>query len=93
MQEIYVWAQMFFDDGSVSQGMRVLDSIYDDNDYMEEVAKYFLNDLHRTEGLLLIWGAGDMKDKYYKFTSSSEESETSALEISKGSCLLRKKTQ
>lgn len=90
MNEIYVWAQMFFDDGSVSQGKRVLDSIYDQNDYMEDVAAYFLKDLHRTEGLLLVWGAGDMKSKYYVFTSSSLESKTLALESSKASCLLQK---
>lgn len=78
MQEILVWAQMFFEDGSVSEGKRVLSGIYDDEQYMKNTAGSILKDLNRTEGYLVVWGAGDIKSRYYVFISSSSESETSA---------------
>lgn len=67
--EIKVWAQMFFDDGSVSQGVRISADIYDDDRIIEETYKMLLKSVNRTEGFLLIWGAGDIR--YGSFTSSS----------------------
>ena len=69
MHEIKVWAQMFFDDGSVTQGVRVTSDVYDDDTMIEEVYRKLLKSVNRTEGFLLIWGAGDIR--YGSFTSSS----------------------
>ena len=60
MNDIKVWAQMFFDDGSVSQGIRVAVETLDDDRLIEETAISLAGDLNRTEGLILIWGAGEM---------------------------------
>jgi len=63
MQEIQVWAQMFFDDGSVSEGKRIDAEKAEDINYIEEIAKKFLKGLNRNEGFLLVWGAGSIN--YY----------------------------
>jgi len=60
MQDIKVWAQMFFDDGSVSQGIRIAPETLDDDRLIEETAISLAGDLNRTEGLILIWGAGSI---------------------------------
>ena len=77
---IAIWAQMFFCDGSVSQGLRVLHTILDSEQMQDDTAKYILKDLGRTEGLLLLWGAGMMKGIAYPKRLISfcllEESET-----------------
>lgn len=74
MNELYIWAQMFFDDGSVTEGKRVLDTAFQDKDYMRDIAETLLKSVNRTEGFLLVWGAGDIRGSYCDFTSSSEES-------------------
>ena len=56
--ELKVWAQMFFDDGSVSQGRRIAPETLDDDRLIESTASDLAGDLNRTEGLILIWGAG-----------------------------------
>lgn len=68
--DIKVWAQMFFDDGSVSEGIRVSSDVFDSTRTMKEIAIRLLKSLNRDEGLLLVWGAGDMFTRYYDFTSS-----------------------
>lgn len=68
---IKVWAQMFFDDGSVSASLRLPAAIYDLNDDITKTAQYFLRTLNRTEGLLVIWGAGQLLHRYYVTSSSS----------------------
>ena len=81
--QIYVWAQMFFDDGSVSQGMRVDASIYDEGSPLfDETCQVLLKSVNRDVGVMLVWGAGEI---YYcpvikKSTSSLEASDSSALE-------------
>lgn len=57
-EEVKVWAQMFFDDGSVTQGKYIPRSIFDEKEYIESLARDFLEDTHRKEGVLFIWGAG-----------------------------------
>lgn len=57
-EEVKVWAQMFFDDGSVTQGKYISRSIFDEKEYIESLARDFLEDTHRKEGVLFIWGAG-----------------------------------
>jgi len=59
--EIKVWAQMFFIDGSVSQGVRIPSIVYDDDREIDKVAEQLLDSANRTEGYLLIWGAQFMK--------------------------------
>lgn len=56
--EVKVWAQMFFDDGSVTQGKYVSRSIFDEHECIETLAKQFLEDTSRKEGVLFVWGAG-----------------------------------
>lgn len=56
--EILVWGQMFFEDGSVTQGCHFPVSLYDDDKHIEVVARKFLDDTHRKTGVLLLWGAG-----------------------------------
>ena len=57
-EEVKVWAQMFFDDGSVTQGKYIPRSVYDNKEQIIEIAKDFLRDTSRKEGVLFIWGAG-----------------------------------
>lgn len=87
MHEIKVWAQMFFDDGSVTQGMRVPAKVLDNKlGEIRQIAVHLLGSVGRTEGLLLIWGAGNLFYNYYildqiiSSSSQDSESETSALE-------------
>ena len=72
---IKVWAQMFFDDGTVTRGIRMpaewLDEGYEQQ--VARVAETLLQDLNRDEGWLLIWGAGNMVFKHYPISSSSSE--------------------
>ncbi len=77
METIKVWAQMFFDDGSVSQGKRIpaewLDPQYAFK--LKEIAESFLRDLNREEGWMLIWGAGNIDFEYYSTSSLAETSQ------------------
>ncbi len=74
--DIKVWAQMFFDDGSVTQGIRISADVYDDDRMVEEVSEKLLDSVNRTEGLLLIWGAGLIEA--HDVTSSSEQESDSS---------------
>lgn len=69
---IKVWCQMFFDDGSVTQGLRVDASVLDDDKDIDNVAEKLLDSVNRNTGFLLIWGAGNVLFlKYPRFISSS----------------------
>jgi hypothetical protein len=57
-EEVKVWTQMFFDDGSVTQGKYITRTVFDDESKIESVAFEFLHDTGRKEGVLFIWGAG-----------------------------------
>lgn len=59
--EIKVWAQMFFEDGSVSQGLRVPETVYDDETTLNIIAERLLTSVNREEGYMLIWGAGEIR--------------------------------
>jgi hypothetical protein len=82
MNEIKMWAQMFFEDGSVSQGIRIpaewLDKGFESQ--IVKTAKNLLKDVNREEGWLLLWGAGNMVFNHYPTSFSSEllESDSSA---------------
>lgn len=78
MDEIKIWAQMFFEDGSVTQGIRINAEWLDDhNAYMiDNVVERLLKSVNREEGWLLLWGAGNIQFKHYP-TSFSKESKTS----------------
>jgi len=56
--EVKVWAQMFFDDGSVTRGKYIPRDIYDSQKAIEDLARDFLQETSRKEGVLFIWGAG-----------------------------------
>ncbi len=57
-EEIKVWAQMFFNDGSVTPGKYIGRTIFDIPKYIAFLAREFLNETCRKEGILFIWGAG-----------------------------------
>lgn len=77
LNEILVWAQMFFDDGTVSEGIRIPANIYDDDRIIENVIDKLLKSTNRKdEGLLVIWGAGEIYIK--PISSSAEELDSSA---------------
>ena len=75
MEVIKIWAQMFFDDGSLTQGVRI-PAQWLDEEYtwqIEGTAKMLLDSVNRQEGWLLIWGAGNMVFKHYPSAFSSSE--------------------
>lgn len=78
--EIKVWAQMFFDDGSVSQGIRVSAEVFDDElGELRGIAVKLLQSVNRTIGFLVVWGAGEIFFRHYDISaisSSSEESDS-----------------
>jgi hypothetical protein len=67
MEEIKIWAQMFFEDGSVTQGIRILAECLEE-EYawkIDEVADLLMKSVNRDEGWLLLWGAGNMVFNHY----------------------------
>ncbi len=75
--EIKVWAQMFFKDGSVSEGRRYPADILDDqNEEIRQIAVSFLQSVGRSEGLLVIWGADNLLSRYVLLTSSVLQDES-----------------
>lgn len=74
--DVKIWAQMFFDDGSVSEGKRFPIEMTDTIEGIGEISQGLLSSTNRTEGFLLLWGAGEIR--FYNITSSSEVSDSSA---------------
>lgn len=70
MEIIKVWSQMFFDDGSVTQGDYVSANILDSKGAIMNQALKFLHSTNRKEGILMIWGAGNMYIKKAKLLLS-----------------------
>ncbi len=68
-EEVKVWAQMFFGDGSVTQGAYISRTIFDDEDEINQMALRFLHDTNRKEGVLFIWGAGRVYGRKCKLLS------------------------
>ncbi len=79
---IEMWAQIFFEDGTVSQGIRFPAEWLDDpkGGNIERMLKKLLDDMNREEGWFLLWGAGNMVFNHYPTSFSSEllESDSSA---------------
>ena len=65
--EIKIWAQMFFEDGSVSQGVRIPAQWLDDDyaEMLEITIANLLSSTNREQGWILLWGAGNMIFKHY----------------------------
>jgi len=80
MNDIKIWAQMFFDDGSVTEGSRISHVVLDSDELIENVITNLLKSVNREEGLLLLWGAGEIRGYYATFYA--EVLEISALEPS-----------
>lgn len=81
MFDIMMWAQMFFEDGSVTQGMRFPAEWMDPHhqQHLAVIACKLLKDVNRSEGWLMLWGAGNMSLRHYpsaflKETSSGSDS-------------------
>ena len=69
---------MFFEDGSVTEGKRYDAAILDDMNNVSTIANDLLKTTNRTEGFLLLWGAGNIYG--FNITSTfAEELETSVL--------------
>lgn len=70
---IKIWAQMFFEDGTVSQGTRIPSEWLDEGHekQLEKTIKKLLNDIGREEGWYLLWGAGNMVFNHYPTSFSS----------------------
>lgn len=79
-QEIKIWAQMFFDDGTVTQGVRIPAQWLEEkfSNHIDELAQMFLKSTNREEGHLLMWGAGNMIFRHYP-TSFSKKVEASRI--------------
>lgn len=63
--DIKVWIQFFFDDGTVSEGKRI-PAYYLDEGYekmLEGVTISMVRDLNRTRGHRMIWGAGNLRSQ------------------------------
>lgn len=56
--EMLVWGQMFFEDGSITEGKHFPISIYDSRRERQHIARTFLENTHRKNGVLLLWGCG-----------------------------------
>ena len=80
MNEIKIWAQMFFDDGSVSQGIRVPAAVLDNKLDIVKVAKQLLKSVNRREGHLLLWGAGNIHFSTVMWPNTSASSDISEQE-------------
>ncbi len=80
MEDIKVWAQMFFEDGSVTQGIRIpAEWLEEGLEFkIKEVAYKLLNSVNRQDGYMLIWGAGNMVFDRVSISCEPSESETSA---------------
>lgn len=76
-QNIKIWAQMFFEDGSVTQGMRIDAQMLDSEDMITEIARTLLWSVNREEGWLLVWGAGNMVFNHYPTSFSPSASSES----------------
>ena len=59
-EEVKIWAQMFFDDGSVTQGQYLPVYTLQDEKAIKSLALSILTDTCRTEGVIFIWGAGQV---------------------------------
>ena len=54
-----VWSQMFFDDSSTTIGKHIPgDILINNEEEIKDIAMDFLRDTNRTDGVLMIWGAG-----------------------------------
>lgn len=73
--EIKIWAQMFFDDGSVSQGVRISAEFLEEQYAwkIQEVADMLFKSVNREHGWLLLWGAGNMVFQSYSTSSCSSQ--------------------
>lgn len=82
MQEIKIWAQMFWEDGTVSQGRRIPAEWLDDPKLTNicKMAEGILDDLNRVEGYLLLWGAGNILFGHFPTSFLSLESAILVLE-------------
>ncbi len=71
MEDIKIWAQMFFEDGSVTQGLRIPAEWLDEHQSkaIDEVVDRLLHSVNRDEGWLLLWGAGNIVFKHYSIYS------------------------
>lgn len=58
MNDITVWAQMFFHDASVSCSLKVPAEYFYDPVAIEDLINLFLRENNRTEGVLMMWGGG-----------------------------------
>lgn len=75
MEVVKIWAQMFFEDGSISQGLRIPAEYLDEQyaQFIDNVADRLLVSVNRSEGWLLLWGAGNMVFNHYPTSFSKKK--------------------
>ncbi len=80
MEDIKVWVQAFFPDGSVSEGKRIPAEWLEEKYSKTLACKVWnmISYLNREEGYILIWGAGNMRFLHYPTSFLSQESDSSA---------------
>lgn len=78
--EVKLWAQMFFEDGSITQGVRISAEWLDESHepMLRSVAENLLKSVNRQEGWILLWGAGNMELKHYPTSFSSKALESNS---------------
>ncbi len=79
VEEIKIWAQMFFEDGSVTQGKRIpaewLEEAFEWK--IKEVANELMKSVNREDGWLLLWGAGNIAFNHYPTSFSDKKASES----------------
>jgi hypothetical protein len=77
--DVKIWIQFFYEDGTVSEGKRIpaywLDEGYEN--MLNNVTNNMMKALNRTSGFRLIWGAGNIQ---FSPIYHSEESDSSVSE-------------
>lgn len=65
---------MFFEDGSITQGLRIPAEWLDEQyaHAINEVAESLLKSVNRDDGWLLLWGAGNIVFNHYPTSFSSK---------------------
>ena len=78
---IKVWAQMFFDDGTVTQGKYIPESIFSKPSQRNNVVLELLNDTNRKKGFIFIWGGRKFYGRHCELTPKNSYSSLSLLWI------------
>lgn len=77
--KVHVWAQIMFQDGSVSKSVRVEADVLDDETKIKELCDSLMKSVNRDTGLFVIWGGGNV---YYHWITPDNSTTSSATLVS-----------